>query len=571
MTDVTRSTDGLIDPATHTPRPPGCGRGDIGIPVSVMRALSIVAPVMFVLLSALSMGKQLDHDEHQFVASGALLARQGLLPYRDYPYFHLPNQVFVFAALDRISSRLLLSARLFNVTCSTCTLSVLLVLGLRWFACFGARTSRYAAAALVVGVMFNPVYAYTSGKAWNHDLPVLLTLLALLSIWRWRTANGGAAVAWIAACGALFGLAVGTRLTFAPCGAAFIGSIFFTSLKTRRQKLAALGCFSIAALLALAPTFWFIAATPRQFWFGNFRYPELNTEFRRHEHYERSMTALGKIAYLFKDVLIRPGNLLLAIAAGASLVAMRQKPGDLPHPRRFEMLSLAMLIGTLLIGTFAPTPLWWPYFFAPVPFLGLFVACVAADERKTAAEAAGWWKALAVFALITFVAGVGKYREMAPPTNPTRWIPERIHAQGVEIASRTAGGRVLTLAPLIPMEGGCAIYEPFATGPFALRIAGMIREEDELLFKEVDDEDLGEMIQGRPPAGALLGFENALERPLRLWVERHTFAHVPLKTPGDPAVKAAELWIASSASTRPTEADSGTHARARHHTGERAH
>ena len=103
---------------------------------------------------------------------------------------------------------------------------------------------------------------------------------------------------------------------------------------------------------------------PGQFWFGNFQYPALNTAYRKQEGFERSMTALGKLAYLFKDLLIRPGNLLLAVAAGASLIAFRNQPGQPPHPRRFEMFSLAALVGTLLIGSLAPTPLWWPYFFA---------------------------------------------------------------------------------------------------------------------------------------------------------------------------------------------------------------
>jgi hypothetical protein len=42
------------------------------------------------LLWGLNMRRGLNHDEHQFVASGALLARNGLLPYRDFVYFHVP-------------------------------------------------------------------------------------------------------------------------------------------------------------------------------------------------------------------------------------------------------------------------------------------------------------------------------------------------------------------------------------------------------------------------------------------------------------------------------------------------
>ena len=59
--------------------------------------------VVFVLLFHLSMQHGVNHDEHQFVASGALLTRNGLLPYLDYAYFHAPYLVFIYAALFSFS------------------------------------------------------------------------------------------------------------------------------------------------------------------------------------------------------------------------------------------------------------------------------------------------------------------------------------------------------------------------------------------------------------------------------------------------------------------------------------
>ena len=44
----------------------------------------VLLAAAFVLLWGLNMRRGLNHDEHQFVASGALLARAGLLPYRDF-------------------------------------------------------------------------------------------------------------------------------------------------------------------------------------------------------------------------------------------------------------------------------------------------------------------------------------------------------------------------------------------------------------------------------------------------------------------------------------------------------
>ena len=55
---------------------------------------ALVLALLLVLVWGLNMRRGLNHDEHQFVASGALIARDGLLPYRDFPYFHVPTLSF---------------------------------------------------------------------------------------------------------------------------------------------------------------------------------------------------------------------------------------------------------------------------------------------------------------------------------------------------------------------------------------------------------------------------------------------------------------------------------------------
>src|SRR5436853_6215645 len=83
-----------------------------------------VLPTIIVglLLVAHGLFRELDHDEHQFVASGALLARHGLLPYRDYPYFHVPYLVFIYAAIFSATDHLLLAASLCSIFCSIATI-----------------------------------------------------------------------------------------------------------------------------------------------------------------------------------------------------------------------------------------------------------------------------------------------------------------------------------------------------------------------------------------------------------------------------------------------------------------
>src|SRR5438105_3710278 len=89
-----------------------------------------VALAVLLLLIARAMFKRLDHDEHQFIASAVMLSRRSLLPYRDYPHFHMPYLVAVYALLFKLSDHLLLTARLFSSACGF--LIVLLVGSIAW-------------------------------------------------------------------------------------------------------------------------------------------------------------------------------------------------------------------------------------------------------------------------------------------------------------------------------------------------------------------------------------------------------------------------------------------------------
>jgi hypothetical protein len=346
----------------------------------------------------------------------------------------------------------------------------------------------------------------------------------------------------------LIGLAAGARLTFAPTVAAFALAMFLAPGKSRAERLIGIALLTGAAALALMPSWWLLAIAPRQFFFGNFTYPALNTLYRRQEGFTRSMTAFGKFAYVFKDLCNRPGNLLIFGSAVAFLFTLRRKPGQPDHPRRFELLSLALLIGTLLIGSFAPTPLWTPYFFAPMTFAALFVACGLADTRKTVAQALPLWRFLAACTLICAGIGVLQYREVFAMRRPADWTPMQVHAMGKEIADRCGHGPVLTYAPLAPLEGGCTIYPEFATGPFAARVARWVPEDEEKVLKAVDPDDLQEMLLTRPPGAILLGYEQSLEKPLRAVANAGGFKQAPPFAGVGAAARDKELWVPTSTS-----------------------
>ena len=116
--------------------------------------------IVFVLLLGLNMRRGLNHDEHQFVASAALMAREEMLPYRDFPYFHVPTLSIIYALIFRSTDYLLLGARWFSVVCSWLTLAVLLAAALVWLRNLHASGRLLAGVLVTLLVMNTPTFLH---------------------------------------------------------------------------------------------------------------------------------------------------------------------------------------------------------------------------------------------------------------------------------------------------------------------------------------------------------------------------------------------------------------------------
>ena len=79
--------------------------------------LTLFFSLIFSLLFSHAMLTTLNHDEYQFVAGGQLLADRGLLPYRDYPFLHMPYMIVVNGLIFKLTGDHLLAARLLTAVC----------------------------------------------------------------------------------------------------------------------------------------------------------------------------------------------------------------------------------------------------------------------------------------------------------------------------------------------------------------------------------------------------------------------------------------------------------------------
>jgi hypothetical protein len=493
----------------------------------------IVCALVLPLVLVLGMTKRLGHDEHQHIAAGALLARDGLLPYRDFPHFHTPYLAFVYGLLFQGTDHLMLAARLFSVACATAMVGLLGSVAYGLFYDRGKRLAGFVCAGTVLLCLTAGVFGETTGRAWNHEPGLLFALLAFLA-----HAAGIARQqnAWYIASGVLLGVSIGLRLTFAPLVAPFGLALFLYAPPPRWRPRPVL-CFAAGLFIGMLGLLWLFAVAPEQTFFGNFEFPGINIIYRVSTGSPRTMTLLKKLRYFWKETMFR--ELPLVIVSLLPVIVARCV-GAASRRSRFETGFVFISLPFVLMGCFAPSPLFPQYFYPLVPFLLLAALYgLAGIPSETA-----WFRRLlvvgAICVLVSVVAGrraYGRFRQLA---SMSEWAPIKMHRETAKLRAQIRPGRVLTLVPLYPLEAGLSIYPPFATGPFAWRVAPYVGVDKAARMGIVTPATLAAVLDAEPPAGILLGFEGRHEIDLGHYAESRGYEVVSSFN--------RELWVPTAKS-----------------------
>lgn len=515
-----------------------------------------------VLLPAVALVKPLDHDEQMYVAAAALLSRGAGLPYRDFHFFQMPGLELVYAALFLLTDRLLLVARLLNAVLAVAGLAMLFALVRRRFQPAGDFAALAAGAATVALVAGNGPVTFAAGLAWNHDLPVLPTLLAVALFpgagpppEDRRGRHLGRTPRRVLA-GAALGLAIGARLAFAPVVLPFlIAAALPAPGEAGRRRIWRAGWLwgpgegGMGVLLGLVPVLALATPAPQAFLFDNLTYHLRNAAYWQAAGQSVAMTLPGKVAYM-GDVL-RDQPACLGLLAAYALFALPALAGVLRRGRvaaHGDLLLAATLVPCLLVGALIPTPTWYQYFYAPVPFLALAAALGLGALSKAAIWRRVRWGLVALWiatgpALTNGAQVYTGYLRDGAFLQPTGWVPGQAHRAGVEIrqlldtrGTPGAGRRVLTLTPLYPLEGGLEIYPALAAGPFAWRVAPLLSAEQRRAFNVVGSADLDALVGADAPAAVLTGAEGNLEGALIGYAQAHGYRPAPLSN-------GLTLWI----------------------------
>jgi hypothetical protein len=467
--------------------------------------------IPFLLLFCRSMTRSFNYDEHQFVTPAVLLTRGGLLPYRDYPYFQMPNQVYLYAALTWWTPHKLLVARIIQVLCGTVIAVLLCTTGWRLLARMDPLGRGLAAGGLLLVLVSSRFFTYTSGLAWNHETSTLCALAALLLHLRGLS---GPRPASLALSGLLLGCAIGIRLSFAPLAVPFVLSFWLSRSPLRMgQRLGGLLLWGLGMAVGVLPATLLFLTAPSQFIFGNWGFVRLSALAYQDTI---QMTLARKIAYFLFRFIDEPADaaLLTLFLYCATFAAWRIRAWRGPHHDAL-LLTLGVLVA-LVPGVLAPTMPNRQYAYPLLPFMVLAVIYVLAS---TPGRPPVRWTRLTAAALIV-VAASGLPDKYERPNviaflTPSRWTPMRMHEIGERIRSATfPGAMVLTITPIPPIEAGLRVYPEFATGVFAWRHAGYLSPQDRERYRMVSPAELGVLLAARPPDAVFVYRPNAIAQPL---------------------------------------------------------
>lgn len=500
---------------------------------------SVVALVAFALILSRSVAEFTHRDEHQFIAPGLLTVRYGLIPYRDYPLFHMPYLVVLHGLLGNFTGWPVLTARVLTAIAAW---SMLVLLGAHAFQRLAHLPGWrfWLALALPALLLFEPIFAVTVTYAWNHAVPLFFVVLAFLLQCRALRAPNAR---WICfASGAALAVAACMRLTFLLILVPFGISLLWLSGGDWRLRWKRTGFFLAGAALTAIPAALLLAVAPEQFLFGNLGYPRLSVAWRRYPIWKENLSTFVDPVRGFLDplheglrgrsidrklrraveVTVRENWPIFAafvasmIAGGVALFRTRQ----IERP----LALLGLTIPFVLWGCLAPSRFHEQYFSALMPFLALGIVEFLRATGSPPMPARALSAMLVALALVCGVRGARPYASVRQLANFESWGPVSAHRLAAQLRADLGTGLILTLDPMLVAEGGSPIYPEVSSGEFGWRTAHLLPRDKRRRLKMVCAYDIEPWLRTAPPNGIILDWTDPqLTPPLIDWARIHQF------------------------------------------------
>jgi hypothetical protein len=504
----------------------------VGTSLLVRVCLTVLSVVLLVCIALRLMGYDLRRDEQLYVPPIRLLDNHQL--YLDFFYNHPPGSALYFHAIRQLtgSDHLLMTGRI-----GVLVAWVLFALAISLVS-YAITRSGLVSWCIAVLTLANELFLSQTGMtATNNFLPLPFCFLGI-GLFLLGVRDGRSKPVLIALAGFCLSLAVVFKLN----AVAFIPPIAVASLLLPRLEPFGRRLWRVILPLLLGgligglPILYHLVREPALFLAHVSGY-----HLGPHARYAQSAAAADEgVAATFGAKLMLANEIWLtgaiAVSIAACLALALTYRRDRAHLGRGRWLAPSdeaiVLVGVLalcLILSFVPTPA-FPQYFAPplvcLPIaLALLYGALDPEARQNVQPAI-----LAATIVVLIIAAPRLAQGLASIRHPERMTVLSTHNGGQRIAERLASagvaGKVATLAPIYPLEGGLEVYPELATGPFAYRTADITSPQLAKYYRMVSPSGITALFDADPPAAILVGFEEALEAPMLAYAKAHGYIEV---------------------------------------------
>jgi hypothetical protein len=257
------------------------------------------------------------------------------------------------------------------------------------------------------------------------------------------------------------------------------------------------------------------------------------------------MSFAAKLSIAGRVWFLSSGLLSGVLAVAFAWIVGRRNPARL---LRWPILLVVATIVLAALLSFAPTPAFPQYYEPPVPFLILLAIMLYGEIEEPLRRRL--WPLTAGVAVLALALIVPRFLPgMSAIAHPARWTGSKIHAEGqrigAELAARSERGKVATLQPILPLEGGLPLYREFGAGPFVYRVADYLSPADRRYFTTTSPAALPAFLDADPPAAIVTGREAELDPAFVAYARSRGYAEVAT---GDPQM---QIFIRSVARPAP--------------------
>jgi hypothetical protein len=178
------------------------------------------------------------------------------------------------------------------------------------------------------------------------------------------------------------------------------------------------------------------------------------------------------------------------------------------------LLFTTLLVLAFFIIALIPPTMWKQYLAMPVPFIIISFAYPLlylkqlANKSKDNKQFKISGVVVAVCVIVTvFSYPIVLYRNVILLV-PEGWTPIQVHEISQDIAKKTQEpGKILTLAPLFALEGGCEIYTELSCGSIVYRIGDRLSAWNRDITHTVGPRTLPKLVEKEPPSAVIINVE----------------------------------------------------------------